>query len=97
MVSPTWLLEVRWRLRCGILHWGSDEGWIGAITIKRGHEFNEEVAEEFRKLGFQARASVQMTEFNVPSEMGDLETLTCSLGMAQIQLISWSVKSFVLR
>jgi len=48
------------------------KAWIGAINNKRGHEFNEEVAEEFRKLGFQARASVQMTEFNVPSEMGDL-------------------------
>ena len=48
------------------------KAWIGAINNKRGHEFNVEVAEEFRKLGFQARASVQMTEFNVPSEMGDL-------------------------
>ena len=46
--------------------------WIGAINNKRGHEFNERVAEEFRKLNFQARASVQMTEFNVPSDRGDL-------------------------
>ena len=46
--------------------------WIGAINNKTGHEFNERVAEEFRKLNFRARASVQMTEFNVPSDMGDL-------------------------
>jgi hypothetical protein len=48
------------------------KAWIGAVNNKRGHEFNEQVAEEFRRLNFQARASVQMAEFNVPPEMGDL-------------------------
>ena len=28
--------------------------WIGAVNNKRGHTFNERVAEEFRKLNFQA-------------------------------------------
>jgi hypothetical protein len=46
--------------------------WIGAINNKKGHEFNEQVAEEFRKLNFKSRASIQMTEFNVPAAMGDL-------------------------
>jgi hypothetical protein len=55
--------------------------WIGAINNKKGHEFNEQVAEEFRKLNFQARASVQMAEFNVAHEMGDL---------GDIDVLAWS-------
>ena len=56
------------------------KAWIGGINNKRGNDFNERVAKEFRKLGFQARASVQMTELNVPVEMGDLgdiDALAC--------------------
>jgi hypothetical protein len=60
--------------------------WIGAINNKRGHEFNEQVAEEFRKLNFQARASVQMAEFNVPHEMGDL---------GDIDVLAWSTSGLV--
>src|SRR5438034_10444084 len=46
--------------------------WIGSVNDRRGHEFNERVAEEFRKLNFRARASVRMTAFNTPVELGDL-------------------------
>lgn len=60
--------------------------WIGAINNKRGHEFNEEVAEEFRKFNFQARASVQMAEFDVPHEMGDL---------GDIDVLAWSTSGLV--
>lgn len=57
------------------------KAWIGSINNKRGHEFNERVAEEFRKLSFKARASVQMSEFNVPPEAGDL---------GDIDVLAWS-------
>ncbi len=60
--------------------------WIGAINNKKGHEFNEQVAEEFRKLDFQARASVQMAEFHVPSEMGDL---------GDIDVLAWNGSGLV--
>ena len=60
--------------------------WIGAINNKKGHEFNEQVAEEFRKLNFKARASVQMTEFNVPADMGDL---------GDIDVLAWSAATGV--
>jgi Nuclease-related domain len=58
----------------------------GAINNKEGHEFNERVAEEFRKLNFKARASVQMTEFNVSPEIGDL---------GDIDVLAWSPTGLV--
>src|SRR4029077_13241983 len=36
--------------------------WIGAINNRKGHEFDEKVADEFRRLNFRARASVDMAE-----------------------------------
>lgn len=46
--------------------------WIGAINDRRGHTFNDRVAEECRSAGYQARASVDMVQFNVPAELGNL-------------------------
>jgi hypothetical protein len=60
--------------------------WIGAVNNRRGHEFNELVAEEFRKLNFKARASVDMAEFNVPPAMGDL---------GDIDVLAWSTAGLV--
>jgi hypothetical protein len=60
--------------------------WIGSANNKRGHEFNERVAEEFRKLNFKARASVDMAEFNVPAAMGDL---------GDIDVLAWSTSGLV--
>ena len=60
--------------------------WIGAVNNRRGHEFNELVAEEFRKLNFKARASVDMAEFNVPPTMGDL---------GDIDVLAWSTAGLV--
>lgn len=54
--------------------------WIGKVTNERGHAFNNLVAEEFRKCGYRARASVNMTEFGVPSEQGD---------MGDVDVIAW--------
>ncbi len=48
------------------------KSWIGSANNRKGHEFNNQVADEFRKIGFHARASVGMSEFNPPAELGDL-------------------------
>jgi hypothetical protein len=62
------------------------KAWAGAVTNKRGHEFNERVAEEFRQLNCKARASVKMTEFNVPREMGDL---------GDVDVVAWNATGLV--
>jgi len=54
--------------------------WIGSVTNKRGHAFNNLVAQEFERCGYRARASVNMTEFGVPSEQGD---------MGDVDVIAW--------
>lgn len=60
--------------------------WVGSVNNKKGHEFNECVAGEFRKLNFNARASVDMTEFNVPPAMGNL---------GDIDVLAWSTAGLV--
>ena len=60
--------------------------WIGAINNRQGHEFNERVAEEFRKLHFRARASVHMSEFNVPQAAGDL---------GEVDVLGWNDSGLV--
>jgi len=46
--------------------------WIGAVNDRRGHSFNQRVATELSDRGFRSRASVSMSEFRVPTELGDL-------------------------
>jgi hypothetical protein len=48
------------------------QSWVGWANHTAGERFNERVAERFRELGLQARPSVNMTEFGVPTELGDL-------------------------
>lgn len=47
-------------------------GWIGDVNNRKGHDFNSQVAEEFRRNSFMARASVSMSEFSPAAELGDL-------------------------
>jgi len=36
--------------------------WIGATENRRGHEFNKEVSERLRELGWQTKPNVKLTE-----------------------------------
>jgi hypothetical protein len=49
--------------------------WVGAAVMKRGGDFEEEVAETFCKLGLHARAKIPMTEFGADQSFGDLDVL----------------------
>jgi hypothetical protein len=49
--------------------------WVGTAVMKRGGDFEEEVAEAFRKLGLHARAKISMTEFGADQSFGDLDVL----------------------
>lgn len=62
------------------------KSWIGSANNRKGHEFNEQVSDEFRKNGFHARASVRMSEFNPPAELGDL---------GDVDVLAWSDEGLV--
>ena len=55
----------------------SDEmrSWIGAVTDKLGHAFNETVAARLRDLGWKTRVEVRLTELGAVSELGDIDVL----------------------
>jgi hypothetical protein len=59
--------------------------WTDGRSNSLGLAFNDTVADEFRKLGWQARASVKMHEFGAPSQpdLGDVD------------VIAWSAKGHV--
>jgi hypothetical protein len=50
------------------------QSWIGAVNDQEGHAFNAKVAERFRELGWNARDTVQMSEFG-RSDLGDCDVL----------------------
>jgi hypothetical protein len=51
--------------------------WSDGKANELGLKFNATVADEFRKLGWQARSSLKMTEFGAPAnpDLGDLDVL----------------------
>lgn len=49
--------------------------WLGGVSDRLGHNFNETVAGWFRERGLQARSCVNMTEFGAPEQMGDVDVL----------------------
>lgn len=54
------------------------KSWIGQANDKRGHEFNEIVAERFRELGLMARTEVNIRSIagaNLRQDLGDVDVL----------------------
>jgi len=78
-----YVVEGAFRGRFVPAYFGSSamRSWIGHVKDRDGHEFNERVASKFREIGFQARSSVSMSEFNVPSELGDY---------GDLDVVAWS-------
>lgn len=57
---------------------GRMRSWIGAAENKRGHEFNDEVANTLQELGWAARANVKLTEIlnsKTDRNYGDIDVL----------------------
>lgn len=57
---------------------GRMRSWIGFAENKRGHEFNTDVAERLRKLGWKTRANVTLTEIlntKLERNYGDIDVL----------------------
>lgn len=53
----------------------SMRSYAGHATNERGGAFEEQTADVFRKLGWQARTRVQMTELGGTKEQGDIDVL----------------------
>lgn len=49
--------------------------WIGGVNNERGHRFNREMAAHFEKAGWRSEASVKMTRFGAPGDLGDVDVL----------------------
>lgn len=61
--------------------------WIGSINDRQGHDFNDQVAEEFRKRGFHALSSVGMATFTPPLELADL---------GDVDVLAWTEQGLVI-
>lgn len=51
------------------------KSWIGEITRERGDEFEEEVADELRKGGYEARVGCEMRELGADKSYGNLDVI----------------------
>jgi hypothetical protein len=51
------------------------KAYIGAVADRRGHDFEEIVAAEWRTAGWITRTSIRMTELGAPQELGDIDVL----------------------
>lgn len=49
--------------------------WIGKAIDRAGHEFNVEVCDKFRSLGFSAEAEVMMPMLGGTNDLGDIDVL----------------------
>jgi hypothetical protein len=58
--------------------------WIGEITRRRGHEFEQEVGAEMRTSRFQALVSQAMTAFGADSSYGDIDVFAWRMGSQNI-------------
>jgi hypothetical protein len=54
--------------------------WLGYAADRRGHEFNNEVADLLRSGGFQALANVEMSRLGAPSTFGDVDVVAWRTG-----------------
>jgi Holliday junction resolvase len=59
----------------------------GSVAEKRGHAFEEEVAAELRRMGWQSRTSVQMPSIGAPAELGDVDVVAWHPGDPRLLLI----------
>lgn len=63
------------------------ERWIGKAVDEHGHAFNHDVAAEMKRLGFEARADVQLTELGGSKALGDFDVLAWSGETGEVWLI----------
>lgn len=61
--------------------------WADAVTLRRSAEFEGAVADEFRKLGCEARVAVAMTELGADARLGDLDVLAWHLDRKKVFLV----------